>query len=251
MCGACSKNKLFATPLHTANMESEGIAWSSVPNKCTSHPGFVRLKWSIFDDISGIQVFRDAEDGSFELRPFTDDAIRTELATSVPLTCMPIEIDILSECDESWKDDGSCFPTMETHSEDAGGEAEEPQYYRSPESLIVKRDDGGPITVEDVVEQVHPYLNKYRHDIVHWTNETTGEKPPETKHFFHWLMEPPYCHPNFPREGDDNRVSSGFCFYVHIFREENQGGGIGTTEAMHWEMVKSGIRARQREGEEI
>lgn len=43
-------------------------------------------------------------------------------------------------------------------------------YYQYPEKLIVRREDGGVVTVGDVVEQLSEYLVRYKGDIIEATH---------------------------------------------------------------------------------
>ncbi|USP81872.1 hypothetical protein yc1106_09146 [Curvularia clavata] len=103
---------------------------------------FSRLRWSIFEDISSIQVMDDPQSPNPNLSPFWGHAIATEPATNVPLTEIEFTSDDLDnyiECDYD---------------------------YTAPDALLVKRADGGIVTISDVVEQLGPYFLSHKEAIL-------------------------------------------------------------------------------------
>jgi hypothetical protein len=93
---------------------------------------FGRLRWSIFDDVSEIRVEDDPDSIDTELLPFWDHAIASKAATEYPLYEISFSIKDADEFDS----DG----------------------FEAPEPRVVRRADGGVITIADIVEQLSQYL---------------------------------------------------------------------------------------------
>lgn len=113
-----------------------------VPN--AMNRAFNRLRWSVFDPPSTILVVDSPATPNSPLVPFVGHPITTQPATDIPLREIPFYITPLTE----W---------------------EHPDYER-PAALIVRREDGGVVTVGDVVSQLSDHLIKYKGDIIEATH---------------------------------------------------------------------------------
>jgi hypothetical protein len=118
---------------------------------------FGRLRWSIFDDVSKIRVEDDPDNIDTELLPFWDHAVASKAATEYPLHEISFSI---SDADE-FDSDG----------------------FEAPEPRVVRRVDGGVITIADVVEQLSQYLIENKDKILeakaadlHWSHWVDGER---------------------------------------------------------------------------
>ncbi|RYN29899.1 hypothetical protein AA0113_g698 [Alternaria arborescens] len=103
------------------------------------HDAFIRLRWSIFEDVSTILVLDDPRSQNPSFSPFVGHAIAAEPASQIPLTEIAITNSYID-----WYD----------HYD-----------YESPEPLLVSRADGGTVTVADVVEELSAYFTSHREDI--------------------------------------------------------------------------------------
>ncbi|PVH95052.1 hypothetical protein DM02DRAFT_618148 [Periconia macrospinosa] len=121
---------------------------------------FDRLRWPIFDDISNIQVMDDPDCLTTTLSPFLDHSIAEEPATDACLVEMLFNVGALLE-----------FEGLD---------------FEPPDDLVVSRDDGGTVTVGDVVAQLHEYFNVHKQDIlqclapVYNTRQSTTDGKRET-----------------------------------------------------------------------
>jgi hypothetical protein len=106
----------------------------------TLSEGFARLHWSVFEDISKVQVHTDVCRQSSELSPFHGHAIAKQPATDPPCYKIAFDIEALS------------------YIETPG--------YKRPGRLRVQRPDGGVVTIADVVEQLSPYFDENKEDIL-------------------------------------------------------------------------------------
>lgn len=101
---------------------------------------FARLRWSIFDDMSDVQVMDDPNSLTTTLSSFSDHPIAKEHATNVP--------------------QGEIQFNAQTMMEFEGLDFEE------PDELVVTRADGETVTVGDVVTQLHSYFNLHKATIL-------------------------------------------------------------------------------------
>ncbi|PVI07268.1 hypothetical protein DM02DRAFT_357741 [Periconia macrospinosa] len=101
---------------------------------------FNRLRRSVFEDISKIQVEDDADSTDPDLSPFSGHPIASEPATEDPLHEIAFCIDTLQMID---------LPD-----------------YQAPEALVVRRADGGIVTIADVVEQLSVYIIAHKNTIL-------------------------------------------------------------------------------------
>jgi hypothetical protein len=100
---------------------------------------FNRLRWSVFEDILQIQVADDPYSLTPNLSPFLGHPIALEAATQDPLHLIALVIETIEEQETwSWKE----CPII------------------TPKPLLVRRADGGIITIGDVVEQLSRYIIK-------------------------------------------------------------------------------------------
>jgi hypothetical protein len=106
----------------------------------TLSEGFALLHWSVFEDISKVQVHTDLCRQSSDLSPFHGHAIAHQPATDPPCSKIAFTIDALA------------------YIEDPG--------YKKPGRLMVQRPDGGVVTIADVVEQLSPYFDENKEDIL-------------------------------------------------------------------------------------
>lgn len=106
---------------------------------------FQRLRWPIFEDISSIQVMDDPTSPNPNLSPFVGHAIASEAASDMPLTSISFSIDDLDN----------------HHDPD----------YSSPQNVLVKRADGGILTILDVVEQLRAYFLTHKEAILEVKSE--------------------------------------------------------------------------------
>lgn len=118
---------------------------------------FWRLRWSIFEDTSKIQVMDDPESPNPSLLPFLGHPVAAEPATAIPIHEMFLTINAM--CRE-----------------------ERPMDEEDLEPVEVRRADGGTLTVGDVVEQLSAYLKDHRHEVcegkapyLHMTYGTTED----------------------------------------------------------------------------
>ncbi|KAH7074588.1 hypothetical protein BKA63DRAFT_513299 [Paraphoma chrysanthemicola] len=109
-----------------------GMAFSEVDTAMSEE--FDRLRWSVFEDLSTIQVANESESIEPELSSFLGHPIASEPATEDPLH----EIAFCS-------DDLQNFEAAD---------------FEAPEPLLVRRADGGIVTIGDVVEQLSRYFVK-------------------------------------------------------------------------------------------
>jgi hypothetical protein len=98
---------------------------------------FNRLRWSVFEDISRIQVADDPDSLSPNLSPFLGHLIASKTATQDPLYLIALIIETIEE-QETWSWKESTIIT--------------------PKPLLVRRADGGIITIGDIVEQLSRYI---------------------------------------------------------------------------------------------
>jgi hypothetical protein len=113
---------------------------------------FDRLRWSVFDDVSKIQVYEDLSNKrTSKLSPFHSHPIAKSSATDPPCHKIAFDLDAFS------------------HIETPG--------YRSPNRCMVCRADGGIVTIADVVGQLSPYLIANEEDIF-WVVGTTLQFDP-------------------------------------------------------------------------
>ncbi|KAI4604746.1 hypothetical protein J4E83_010987 [Alternaria metachromatica] len=116
---------------------------------------FERLRWSVFEDITNILVLDDPKTA---LSPFDGHAIASKPASEIPLTKIAFSIDELNQ-----------FAALETgFSDDEFDEPgfEENRRYQRPQPLLVTREDGGTVTVADVVQQLSGYFLTHKEDIL-------------------------------------------------------------------------------------
>jgi hypothetical protein len=106
----------------------------------TLSEAFNRLRWSVFDHPSKIQVHQDLSRHSPDLLPFHNHPIAGQPATEPPCYKIAFTIEALS------------------YIETPG--------YKRPRRLMVQRADGNVVTIADVVEQLSPYFNEHREDIL-------------------------------------------------------------------------------------
>jgi hypothetical protein len=98
---------------------------------------FNRLRWSIFEDISQIQITNDPDSLTPNLSPFRGHPIASEAATQDPLRLIALVIETIEEQEtRSWKES-----TIIT-----------------PKPPLVRRADGAIITIRDVVGQLSRYI---------------------------------------------------------------------------------------------
>lgn len=153
-----------------------GMACSEIDT--TMSEEFDRLRWSVFEDISRIQVADDSE----SIEPFLGDPIASEPATEDPLH----EIAFCS-------DDLQDFEAAD---------------FETPEPLIVRRADGGIVTIGDVVEQLSLYFVTHKDKILEAKSaylETTHEISEAGEH----VVGIP-AHENVPAAPDTKVVFEGF-----------------------------------------
>jgi hypothetical protein len=130
-------------------------------NRTAMSEEFNRLRWSVFEDITKIQVANDPDGITPHLLPFLGHPIASEAASQDPLYEITFCIDALEE----W---------------------EAPEYEENdiviPEPLVVRRADGGIVTISDVIEQLSRYIITHKDIILeakssclHWTTHETTE----------------------------------------------------------------------------
>ncbi|GJC90715.1 hypothetical protein ColLi_13553 [Colletotrichum liriopes] len=110
-----------------------------------------RLYWPVYRDISEVQVFDDPEEDEEHSpkRPFLGHPLAKERVTNYSLTELLVGIGFQEE--------------KECHTLD-NDEYEDPK-------LLVKREDGGTITIEDFVMQVHSFLLKHKEETLELWDE--------------------------------------------------------------------------------
>jgi hypothetical protein len=101
-----------------------------------------RLHWNVFGPLGEVSV----QDGTI-LTPLSSHAIRFESVADPPISRVTVEINV-------------CFVK---HAMDETEEEED--RYQSPEPLIIEKLDGSPISLNDFVTQVHPFLNANKDEI--------------------------------------------------------------------------------------
>jgi hypothetical protein len=124
---------------------------------------FARIRWSVFEDISKIRIDRDDEENSHaELEPFIGHPIGAEAASEVPLHEITLSIVALDEY--------------------------EGDIYEAPSPVLIRRKDGGIVTVGDVVEQLAPHLVAHKKEILEakapFLNISPEDIPANTRVFF-------------------------------------------------------------------
>ncbi|KAF9877959.1 hypothetical protein CkaCkLH20_04535 [Colletotrichum karsti] len=110
------------------------------------------LYWPVFGDISEVEVCEVAKDFTSERRPFEGHPMADEPATNYGLTEMIVRIDQLA--------------TDNVHSD---GRGEDPE-------LVIKRDDGGPVTIGDFVTQAHPFFNLHKETYMEIEDNMYGDR---------------------------------------------------------------------------
>jgi hypothetical protein len=114
---------------------------------------FDRLRWSVFEDISNIQVYEDpSKKRTSKLSPFLGHPIAGKSATKAPCHKIAFSIEAL------------------VYIETPG--------YKRPGRLVICRADGGIVTIADVVEQLPPYIRANRDDIFWVIGPTMQFEPP-------------------------------------------------------------------------
>lgn len=101
---------------------------------------FDRLRWSVFEEVSKILVADDTERPNPELSPFVSHPIATEAASEIPLHEIAFSIEILDDYEAA-------------------------EYVR-PDPLVVRKADGGIVTVADVVEQLSAHFIAHKDEIL-------------------------------------------------------------------------------------
>lgn len=103
-----------------------------------------RLYWPVYEDISKVQVFDDPEEDEDDSpkRPFLGHPFSREPVTNYGLTELLIRIGM---------QEGKECHTLDN------------EEYEDPK-LVVKREDGGAITMEDFVTQIHPFLLEHKEE---------------------------------------------------------------------------------------
>ncbi|KAF1844223.1 uncharacterized protein K460DRAFT_290793 [Cucurbitaria berberidis CBS 394.84] len=96
-----------------------------------------RLHWDVFGSLEDIQV-KNKKD---ILTPFSGHRIASESLANPPFTNIEVNID---RCTQK--------AALDETNED-----EDP--YEAPEPLVINKEDGSPISLQDFVFQVHEYLN--------------------------------------------------------------------------------------------
>jgi hypothetical protein len=128
---------------------------------------FRRLRWSVFEDISTILVAPTSEDPGAAWLPFLGHPIAAEPASETPLRAIGFTCEVLNNYD--CLDDNN-------------------EWYEAPDAWIVRREDGGIVTVGDVVEQLPPHLFAHKKEILEFIapmlNITPGDLPEDTRIFF-------------------------------------------------------------------
>jgi hypothetical protein len=112
-----------------------GMAVSEIDTAMSDE--FDRLQWSVFDDISKIQVANNSTSLTPDLLPFVGHPIASEAATQDPLHEIAFCIEALEE-----------FEAFDYEESDMD----------APDPLVVRRADGGIVTIADVVEQLSRYI---------------------------------------------------------------------------------------------
>jgi hypothetical protein len=101
-----------------------------------------RLCWNVFGPLGGVSV----RDG-ITLTPLSNHAVKSESLADPPVSRIAVQIDVC----------------LQKYSMD---ETDEEEYrYQPPEPLVIEKLDGSPISLNDFVTQVHPFLNANRDEI--------------------------------------------------------------------------------------
>jgi hypothetical protein len=144
---------------------------SAVPHSNTMNcmsEAFRRLCWSVLEDISTILVAPTSEDPGAAWLPFLGHPIAAEPASETPLRAIGFTCEVLNNYD--------CLDDND-------------EWYEAPDAWIVRREDGGIVTVGDVVEQLPPHLFAHKKEILEFVapmlNITPGDLPEDTRIFFH------------------------------------------------------------------
>jgi hypothetical protein len=107
-----------------------GMAFSEISTNLSED--FDRLRWPVFEDISEIRVADDSTSIEPELSPFSGYPIASVPATETPLHEIAFSSDDLNKFDSA--------------------------DLEAPEPLLVRRADGGVVTIGDVIEQLSHYF---------------------------------------------------------------------------------------------
>lgn len=141
------------------------------------------------------------------------------------MTCMLIAIAILEEFDESGDITYLDDPNME------------PEFV-APSLLVVRRPDGGPITVGDVVAQVDPYLKANRADIIKFKDQILGDgETAGDKTYFGQLASHGNASDYVSGEDDQPSDEPRLYFSLELFRPSDT-----YPEDEHWKLVETQIR---------
>jgi hypothetical protein len=153
----------------------------NAPNAINSmSEAFNRLRWSVFEDISTILVAPTSEDSGAAWLPFLNHPIAAEPASEIPLREIGLTCEVLGDYD---------------------GLDDNDEWYEAPDAWIVQREDGGIVTVGDVVEQLPRHLFAHKKEILEFIapmlNITPGDLPEDTRIFFDG-----FTHAISPRDND-------------------------------------------------
>jgi hypothetical protein len=128
---------------------------------------FDRLRWSVSEDISTILVAPTSEDPGAVWLPFLGHPIAAEPASEIPLREIGLTSEVLGDYD---------------------GFDDNDEWYEAPDAWIVRREDGGIVTVGDVVEQLPLHLFAHKKEILEFIapmlNITPGDLLEDTMIFF-------------------------------------------------------------------
>jgi hypothetical protein len=133
--------------------ESDNESAIEYEEEITLSDEFDRLRWSVFKDISNIQVYEDpSKKRTSKLLPFLGHPIAGKSATEPPCHKIALSIEALVYI-------------------------ETPGYKRTGR-LVICRADSGIVTIADVVEQLPPYIRANRDEIFWVIGPTMQFDPP-------------------------------------------------------------------------
>ncbi|KAF2844400.1 hypothetical protein T440DRAFT_523537 [Plenodomus tracheiphilus IPT5] len=135
---------------------------------------FAWIKWSVFEDMSTILVKGDK---GYEVlsgagvKPFIGHPIAAEAASEIPLHEIKLTISVMDEHE---------------------GLNEKDEEYESPNPVDVRGEDGGMVTVGDVVEQLSPHFATHKKEILEFVAPMLNISPKDVlmnhKVFFNYFF---------------------------------------------------------------
>ena len=173
---------------------------------------FSRLKWSVLDPPSDIQVFGPDDKGDLQWRPLfheTNESLLDGAAIVPPTSCLGIVIEPL----HYW------WPWHDSDTE-----------HLRPAQLLLENPDGQPVSVRQFIEAVHNYTLPLR-ELLLQCMEIDDPSEQERARFIFRLIT----------KWSDEEISGRPRFKVHLV-EDRTGDGDGVECAWIWQDVENRVK---------